>query len=153
MELENTKKSVLKFKKFSENAKVSGRATSGSAGIDLCACINKDIIIKPGEKVFIKCGIGISLKDSSYVGLIFARSGLSVKHGITLTNGVGVIDSDYRGELGVSLYNISDKEYVVKSGDRIAQLLIMRIETPDLQEVPELDITDRNIGGFGSTGK
>lgn len=153
MELENTKKSILKFKKFSENAKISGRATSGSAGIDLCACIEQDVVIKPGEKVFIKCGIGISLENSNYVGLIFARSGLSVKHGITLTNGVGVIDSDYRGELGVGLYNISNKEYVIKSGDRIAQLLIMRVETPDLQEVQELDTTDRNTGGFGSTGK
>lgn len=149
-------KNVLKIKKFSDDAKVPVRQTSGSAGIDLCACINnqdKKIEINPGEMVFISCGIGIELESSEYVGLIFARSGLSVKHGITLSNGVGVIDSDYRGELGVGLHNISKNAYVINHGDRIAQLVVAKVATPEIITVDELNNTDRNTGGFGSTGK
>ena len=111
------------------------------------------MIIKPGESCIFPTGIAIEIDDPMYVGLVFARSGLSIKHGITLSNAVGVIDSDYRGEIAVSLYNTSLVPYKVEPFERVAQLVIMPIITPKILEVDALNDTSRGSGGFGSTGK
>ena len=135
----------LNFCKLSENAIIPKRATAGSAGYDLCACISEPIILNPGKRTFIPCGVAIELPSNKYAAFIFARSGLGVKKGITLSNGVGVVDSDYRGEIGVGLCNLSE--------ERIAQMVIMNIETPMLNLCENLNETSRGEGGFGSTGK
>lgn len=143
----------LNFIKLSENAVAPKRATNGSAGMDLCACMEKNVLLKSGERALIHTGVAIALPSSEYVALLFARSGLAIKHGITLSNSVGVIDSDYRGEICVGLCNLSAEDYTIVPGERIAQLLIMRVETPEPVEVNTLDETSRGAGGFGSTGK
>ena len=108
--------------KVRKNAIIPSKATSGSAGFDLHACIDKDLTIKKGDLIRIPCGIAIELPSSKYAAFIFARSGLGMKYGISLSNGVGVIDSDYRGEIQVGLCRTSDGDpYTIKNGDRIAQ--------------------------------
>lgn len=144
---------VLKIKKLNENASIPQIATSGSAGMDLKACIENDIVIEPGSRALIPTGIAIALPDNSYVAYIYARSGLAVKQGITLANCVGVIDSDYRGEIKVGLINQSDVPYTVTNGERIAQLVIAPVIVPEISEADELDETERSDGGFGSTGR
>lgn len=144
---------ILKVKKIRENAKMIKRATKGSAGMDLCACIDDPVIIKPGEIKVIPTGLAIALENENFVAYIFARSGLAIKHGITLANCVGVIDSDYRGEVCVGLTNISQISYTVERDERIAQLVISPVCMCDTVEVDELDDTARGAGGFGSTGK
>ena len=129
------------------------RATTGSAGMDLSACIEEDIILSPRQLVRIPTGIAIALPGPEYVALVYARSGLGIKHGIALSNGVGVIDSDYRREIQVGLTNLSDKPYTIHPGDRIAQLVVTPVVLPQLEWVEELDATDRGTGGFGSTGQ
>ncbi len=153
VEMDCQSKNVLNFSKISDKARVPKKATEGAAGMDLCACIDEEITIKPGDIVKIPCGIAISIPSKEYAAFIFARSGLGVKHGITLANSVGVIDSDYRGEIMVGLCNVSNESYTVSSGERIAQLIIMKIESFPLVEVESLDSTERGSGGFGSTGK
>lgn len=143
----------LKIKKIRNNSIVPKYATSGSAGMDLFAAITKPITICPGEREIIPTGIAIELPSPLYVALIFARSGLACKSGITLSNCVGVIDSDYRGEILVSLINQSHNEYTVNEGDRIAQMSIMPIISCDISECNDLDKTNRADGGYGSTGK
>lgn len=144
---------VLKVKKVRKNAQLLHRATPGSAGMDLYACIDSDITINPGEIKVIPTGLAIGLEDPNYVAYIYARSGLSIKHGITLANCVGVIDSDYRGEVCVGLTNISQNSYTITPNERIAQLVIAPICMCNIIEVQELDNTERGMGGFGSTGK
>ena len=144
---------VLNFRKLSEKACPPKRATTGSAGMDLCACIDEDITLMPNKRVLIPCGVAIELPSSEYGAFIFARSGLAIKHGIALSNGVGVIDSDYRGEVCVGLYNSGEKEYTIKPGERVAQMVIMKVENFPICEVEKLDDTQRGTGGFGSTGK
>ena len=143
----------LKIKLLSPNATLPRYATAGAAAMDLTACIDEPITIAPRQLVSIPTGIAIALPGADYVALIFARSGLGVKHGISLSNGVGVIDSDYRGEIRVGLTNLSDREYTVQPGDRIAQLAVMPVTQAAVVQVDELDETDRGAGGFGSTGK
>lgn len=143
---------ILKIKKLNENAVIPAMATPGSAGMDLRACIDSDVIINPGERALISTGLAIALESNAYVAYIYARSGLAVKSGITLANCVGVIDSDYRGELKVGLVNISDKPFTVSNGERIAQLVISPVIVPEIAVVSELDETERAQGGFGSTG-
>ena len=147
------KKDVVNFCKASKDCKTPLRATCGSAGMDLCACIKNDIVLKPGERTLVPTGISISLPSNNYVAFIFARSGLGIKHGITLSNGVGVIDSDYRGEIGVGLCNLGSEAYTIKNGERIAQMVIMEPKIMEMVEVEKLDSTERGAGGFGSTGK
>ena len=129
------------------------RATDGSAGLDLRACMDEAVTIAPRQLVRIPTGLAIALPGPEYVALIFARSGLGIQRGICLSNGVGVIDSDYRGELQVGLTNLSDTPYTVQPGDRIAQLVVMPVALPRLELVEELEETDRGAGGFGSTGR
>ncbi len=144
---------ILKVKKLRENAKMISRATKGSAGMDLHACIKEEITINPGEIKVIPTGLTIALENENYVAYIYARSGLAIKHGITLANCVGVIDSDYRGEVCVGLTNISEESYTITPDERIAQLVIAPVCICDAVEVEELDDTERGTGGFGSTGK
>jgi dUTP pyrophosphatase len=143
----------LKIKKLKENAVIPKRATKGSAGMDLYACIEEEVTINPGKLVIIPTGIAIALPSENYMANIYARSGLGVKHGICLSNGVGVIDSDYRGEVCVGLCNVSDTPYTVQPQERVAQLVIAPVSLMDTVQVQELDETDRGAGGFGSTGK
>lgn len=128
-------------------------ATRGSAGMDLSACIEEDLVVKPGEIVKVPTGIAIQLPDNSTAGFVFPRSGLSSKYGISLANSVGVIDSDYTGEIICALINHGKSDYVVKNGERIAQIVFMPVFTAVFQEVSELKETERGAGGFGSTGK
>lgn len=144
---------TLNFVKLSEDAIIPKRATTGSAGLDLCACMEENVLLKPGERALIHTGLAIGLPSHEFVALVFARSGLAIKHGITLSNSVGVIDSDYRGEICVGLCNLGSEDYTITPGERIAQLVIMRVETPMPTEVTTLDETVRGSGGFGSTGK
>lgn len=144
---------VLKIKKLKENARIPKTATNGSAGMDLYACIDSAVTLAPGQLKIIPTGIAVELPDNGCAAFLYARSGLGVKHGICLSNGVGVIDSDYRGEICVGLCNVSDKPYVIEPFERVAQMVIAPVLTPDIEEVAELDDTDRGAGGFGSTGK
>ena len=140
--------------KVRENAIIPTKATSGSAGFDLHACIDKDLTIKKGDLIRIPCGIAIELPSSEYAALIFARSGLGMKYGISLSNGVGVIDSDYRGEIQVGLCRTSDGDpYTIKNGDRIAQMIIMPVSNVNFKLVENLGESERGSGGFGSTGR
>ncbi len=127
-------------------------ATGGAAAMDLHACIDQAVTIPAGGRAVIPTGIAIALPSADYVALIFARSGLGVKHGIAPANCVGVIDSDYRGELLVGLQNSSDVVYTIQPADRIAQLMITPVIQAQIQMVEELDDTTRGAGGFGSTG-
>ena len=153
MENQTNSKNILNFCKISDKAIIPTRATDGAAGYDLFACIEKEITLNPKERVLIPCGISISLPSKEYAAFIFARSGLGIKNGITLSNGVGVVDSDYRGEICVGLFNSSSQAYTFKPQDRIAQMVIMKVEVPILNEVSSLDSTARGNKGFGSTGK
>jgi len=128
-------------------------ATAGAAAMDLCACVDEAVTLGAGQRALIPTGIAIALPDPGYVALVFARSGLGIKRGVCLSNGVGVIDSDYRGEIGVGLVNLSDEAYTVQPGDRIAQLMVVPVVQPALSFVEELDETERGRGGFGSTGR
>lgn len=141
----------MKIKLLREGAKVPVRATEGAAGYDLCACIENDIILKPHEIKIIPTGISVMAEKNTAV-MIYARSGLSTKYGISLANGVGVVDSDYRGEVGVALINNSNEDFTVENGMRIAQMVITPVLTPDLIVSDELSETERGEGGFGSTG-
>ena len=143
---------TLKIKKLRQSAKTPLRATDGAAGYDLSACIESDLLLPAGGCQLIPTGIAIALPEST-VGLVFGRSGLGIRHQIAPANAVGVIDSDYRGEIAVGLKNHSDTDYIIKPGERIAQLVIMPVLTPQLEETDELSETERSSGGFGSTGK
>lgn len=128
-------------------------ATAGSAGMDLRACLDEPLTLKPGDRVGIPTGFAIALPGPEWVAYIFARSGLGIKNGITLPNCVGVIDSDYRGEIIVVLTNLSDTPYTIQPGDRVAQLVISPVVQAQISLVDELDETGRGAGGFGSTGR
>ncbi|MGM9606993.1 MAG: dUTP diphosphatase [Oscillospiraceae bacterium] len=143
----------LKIKLLSPNAVLPRYATPGSAAMDLIACIDESVTVAPRQLVTLPTGIAIALPSADYVALVFARSGLGVKHGISLSNGVGVIDSDYRGEIKVGLTNLSDEPYTIQPGDRVAQLAVLPVTQATVVQVSELDETGRGAGGFGSTGK
>ena len=128
-------------------------ATDGAAAMDLRACIDAPVVIPAGGRTVIPSGIAIALPSPDYVALLFSRSGMGIKSGISLSNCVGVIDSDYRGEIGVGLHNTSDTDYTVNPGDRVAQLMITPVLRPTVSLVEELPATQRGAGGFGSTGR
>lgn len=142
----------LKIKKVRENAKLPTRGTVGSAGMDLYACIDEPITLNGGDKAVIPTGIAIGLSSPEYAAFVYARSGLAIKHGIGLLNSVGVIDSDYRGEICVGVINQLKEPYTIEPFERIAQMVIQPVALPELVEVDDLDETDRGAGGFGSTG-
>lgn len=126
-------------------------ATELSAGMDLRANIFEDIVLKPLQRVLVPTGLYISLPQG-FEAQIRPRSGLALKSGITLLNTPGTIDADYRGEIGVIMVNLSDKDFVIKDGERIAQMVIARYESVQWSEVSELDATERGEGGFGHSG-
>ena len=127
-------------------------ASAGAAAMDLHACTDQAVVIPAGGRSVIPTGIAIALPSADYVALVFARSGLGIKHGVAPANCVGVIDSDYRGEILVGLQNSGDTDYTVQPGDRIAQLMITPVIQAQLSMVDELDDTARGAGGLGSTG-
>ncbi|MDB4096471.1 dUTP diphosphatase [Methylophilaceae bacterium] len=128
-------------------------ASEGSAGLDLRACINDPVVINPGKTELIPTGISIFIKDPGYAGLILPRSGLGHKHGIVLGNLVGLIDSDYQGELFISTWNRGTSSFTINSLDRIAQLVIVPVSQATFNMVSDYAKSDRGDGGFGSTGK
>jgi dUTP pyrophosphatase len=128
-------------------------ASTGSAGLDLRACIENPYTLNPGETFLIPTGISIYIKDKGYAGIILPRSGLGHKHGIVLGNLVGLIDSDYQGELLVSCWNRSKKEFLINPLERIAQLVIVPINQAKFNLVDNFSESERGEGGFGSTGK
>ncbi len=124
----------------------------GSAGVDLRACLDQPLTVKPGETHLIGTGISIHIADPGFAAMLLPRSGLGHKHGIVLGNLVGLIDSDYQGELKVSCWNRGDTEFTVKPGERICQMIIVPVVQAEYEIVEEFDESDRGAGGFGHTG-
>ncbi|MCI8496804.1 MAG: dUTP diphosphatase [Clostridiales bacterium] len=143
----------IKFKKVREQAVIPVRATEGSAGLDLRACIDSPVTLSPNEPAMLPTGLAIALPSQNMAAMIFARSGLAVKHGVALSNGVGVVDSDYRGEICVGLVNLSKEPYTIQPQERVAQLIVMPVYALPVEEADELPETARGNGGFGSTGR
>lgn len=127
-------------------------ATDGSAGLDLCACLDSDLELEPGTTKLIPAGFAIHLADNSYAAILLPRSGLGHKHGIVLGNLTGLIDSDYQGEIFVSCWNRSDKVFIIQPGDRIAQMVIVPVVQAQFELVEDFKKTKRGAGGFGHTG-
>ena len=141
----------MKIIRMEHNKHLPEYKTEGSSGMDLYAAIDNEITLKPLERVLVPTGIKIEI-PVEYVAQIRARSGLSVKHGITLINAVGTVDADYRGEVCVGLVNLSNQEYTIKPEDRIAQMVIAKVEKAEIEVTTELATSARGEGGFGSTG-
>ena len=142
----------MTVKRLRSGATLPARKTEGSVGFDISACIDGTVIIAPGETRKVGSGFAVAL-EPGYAAYIYARSGLGINHGIAPANCVGVIDSDYRGEIIVGLRNASNEPFMISNGDRIAQMVIARCELPVLIVSEDLDETQRGGGGFGSTGK
>jgi len=143
---------ILKIFRMEHNRFVPEYKTEGAAGMDLCAAIDKPITLKPLERYLVPTGLKIEL-EHGYEAQIRPRSGLSIKHGISLINCVGTVDEDYRGEVCVGVVNLSNEEYTIQPDERIAQMIIARVEQAKIEVVTELSETARGEGGFGSTGK
>ena len=143
---------ILKIKRLENNKSVPEYKTEGAAGMDLCAAISEPITLQPLERTLIPTGLKIEL-EHGYEAQIRPRSGMSIKHGITLINCVGTIDEDYRGEVCVPVVNISNEAYTIQPEERIAQMVIAKYEQAKIEVVTELTDTERGTGGFGSTGK
>lgn len=143
---------VLKIERLPHNKSIPQYQTEGAAGMDLCAAIEEPIELKPLERKLIPTGLKIEL-EHGYEAQVRPRSGLSIKHGITLINCVGTIDEDYRGEVCVPLVNLSNETYTIQPQERIAQMVIAHVEQAKIEVVTELTATSRGEGGFGSTGK
>lgn len=141
----------IPIKLMNPTAVVPTRNTEGSVGYDIYACLPSEVEIAPGETYMIGSGVAIAL-ENEYAAFIYARSGLGVKHGIVPANCVGVIDSDYRGEIMVGIKNTSNAPYTIRPNERIAQMVICKCETPALEVFSTLDNTKRGSNGFGSSG-
>lgn len=144
--------SVIRVKKLNEKAILPTYGSAEAAGADLYACLDAPVTVQPGETAWIPTGIALEVPKGC-AGLVYARSGLGVKRGLAPANKVGVIDSDYRGQIHVVLLNHGKTEQTIQHGERIAQFLITPVLTPTYEEAEELSDTDRGAGGFGSTGK
>ena len=142
---------TLKIKRLRPNAILPQRATPESAGFDLCACLDEELTIAPFQLVRVPTGLAIALEPGT-AGFVYARSGLASKFGVTLSNCVGVIDSDYRGEVQIAMTNHSQTPFTIHPGDRIAQLVVAPVLLPEPEEAVSLPETQRGAGGFGSTG-
>lgn len=142
----------VKIKKLSEKATLPTYGSPYSAGADLYACIDEDIVVEPGQTVFVKTGLAMEI-PVGFAAFIYARSGLACKKGLAPANKVGVVDCDYRGEVMVALHNHSNEARTVTVGERIAQLVVAPYYTADFCECDELSDTVRGEGGFGSTGR
>lgn len=147
----------LKFKildsRIGSNFPIPKHQTSGSAGIDLIACIDDKMILDPNESTIISSGIAIFIEDSGYAGIVIPRSGLGAKKGLVCGNLTGLIDSDYQGPLSISLWNRSDEPISINPGDRVAQLVVLKVNQVELEQVDEFTESERGEMGFGSTGK
>jgi dUTP pyrophosphatase len=142
---------IVRFRRLSDSARPPTRAHDGDAGYDLHAA--EAAALGPGERASVGTGIAVAIPEG-HAGLVLPRSGLAARHGISLVNAPGLIDAGYRGELRVLLLNTDrERSFEVVAGDRIAQLLVVRVDGPQLEEAPELDETGRGGGGFGSTGR
>lgn len=144
--------SVIRVKKLNEKAILPTYGSAEAAGADLYACLDAPVTVQPGETAWIPTGIALEVPKGC-AGLVYARSGLGVKRGLAPANKVGVIDSDYRGQIHVVLLNHGKTEQTIQHGERIAQFLITPVLTPAYEEAEALSDTDRGVGGFGSTGK
>ena len=142
------KTAVIKLK---ESAIMPQYQTTGAAGADIHACIDEPVTMQPMERRMVPTGLAMAIPEG-YEVQIRARSGLSIKHGITMVNGVGTIDADYRGEVGVLLINLGQEAFTIEPGMRIAQMVVAKYETVEWDEVTKLDETERGAGGYGSTG-
>ncbi len=142
----------VKIKLLKKDMPLPSYESDGAAAMDLRAAITEPLVINPGERALVPTGIAICLPNEHVGAFIFARSGLGTKHGIALANGVGVIDSDYRGEICAGLINLSDKAYTINPMDRIAQMAFLPVSRAVFEVVEELPSTERSGGGFGSTG-
>lgn len=142
----------IRVKQLRPGAKLPTYGTAGAAGADLYACLEEDAVILPGQTRFLPTGIALEVPQGC-AGLVYARSGLACKRGLAPANKVGVVDSDYRGEILVALHNHGDQPQIICDGERVAQLLITPVLTPDYTWVEELSSTQRDGKGFGSTGK
>jgi dUTP pyrophosphatase len=141
------------FVKVNEKAVLPNYATSGSAGMDLSNTLSEPLTLKPGERAKVPTGLILVLPEG-YEGQVRPRSGLAAKHGITLTNCVGTVDSDYRGEMCCLMVNLGNEPYTIQPGERIAQLVIAPVIQPEVELLDKVpDVTERGSGGFGSTGK
>lgn len=143
---------ILKIERLAHNKVLPEYKTDGAAGMDLCAAITEPVTLKPLERKLIPTGLKIEL-EHGYEAQVRPRSGLSIKHGITLINCIGTIDEDYRGEVCIPMVNISNEEYTILPDERIAQMVIAKYEQAKIEVVTELTETSRGEGGFGSTGK
>jgi len=141
----------IQIKKLREGAVIPQIATCGSAGADLCACLEGSVLLSPGQVAMIPNGIAVAIPEG-YAGFVFARSGLASKKDLAPANAVGVIDSDYRGELMTPIRNYGSETRIIEPGERIAQLIIMAVESPEFEITTDLNETARGEGGFGSTG-
>jgi dUTP pyrophosphatase len=142
---------IVRFRRLSDSARPPTRAHDGDAGFDLHAA--EAAALGPGERASVGTGIAVAIPDG-HAGLVLPRSGLAARHGISVVNAPGLIDAGYRGELRVLLLNTDrERSFEVSAGDRIAQLLVVRVELPQLEEATNLDETGRGVGGFGSTGR
>ena len=144
---------TVKYKQLDPRAKAPAYATAGAAAADLCALLDEPLTLAPMQRTLVPTGLAIELPGPECVALVYARSGLSIKHGLTMANGVGVIDSDYRGELRVPMVNLGTEPYTIQPGERIAQLCIAPVWQAAFVQADALNDTDRGAGGFGSTGK
>ena len=141
----------LSIVKLRDDAILPAYQTVGAAGADLHACLDEAVVLRPLERKVIPTGLAMSIPEGFEVQ-IRARSGMSIKHGITMVNGIGTIDADYRGELGILLINVSQEDFVIEPGMRVAQMVLARYEKVEWDQVNELDTTERGTGGYGSSG-
>ena len=144
---------TVKYKLLDPRAKAPAYATAGAAAADLCALLDEPLTLAPMQRTLVPTGLAIELPGPECVALVYARSGLSIKHGLTMANGVGVVDSDYRGELRVPMVNLGSEPYTIAPGERIAQLCIAPVWQAAFVQADALNDTDRGAGGFGSTGR
>ena len=144
---------LVKYKLLDPRAKAPAYATPGAAAADLCAVLDAPLTLEPGQRAMVPTGLAIELPGPDCVALVYARSGLAIKQGVTLSNCVGVIDSDYRGEIKVGLVNLGAAPVTLAPGERVAQLCIAPVWQATFSPAQELSDTDRGAGGFGSTGR
>lgn len=141
----------MRMRIVSKSGRMPGYATEGSAGFDISAYLDEPMVLKAGERALVPTGLYFEVPEG-YEAQVRARSGLAIKHGIGLVNGIGTVDSDYRGEIRVPMINWSDEDFVINDGDRIAQVIITSYEKADIEIVDSLSETERGEGGFGHTG-
>ena len=141
----------IKIVNLKDTALLPEYQTQGAAGADIHACIDEPVVLQPMERRMIPTGLAMAIPEGFEVQ-VRARSGMSIKHGITMVNGVGTIDADYRGEVGVLLINLSQDAFTIEPGMRIAQMVVAKYEVAEWDSVDTLDTTERGAGGYGSTG-